>query len=151
MTNRDKLNGGCEHLREIHEVTPSTNGCEDCLKTGDTWVHLRLCEICGHVGCCDNSKNKHATKLDRIVRILQACPGQLFTLLGDDSQQDPGIYASVVKHFPGRIRAVYLRQVHAGGRPAAEAALAEIKQAGVDTCYFEHSRDALRHSQEIGL
>ncbi|GAB3300584.1 App1 family protein [Hymenobacter humi] len=96
-------------------------------------------------------QNKHATKLDRIVRILQACPGQLFTLLGDDSQQDPGIYASVVKHFPGRIRAVYLRQVHAGGRPAAEAALAQIRQAGVETCYFEHSHDALRHSQEIGL
>jgi len=36
--------------------------CEDCIKTGDTWVHLRLCLICGHVGCCDSSKNKHATK-----------------------------------------------------------------------------------------
>lgn len=52
----------CVHLREIHEVTPSAQGCEDCLKIGDTWMHLRLCEICGHVGCCDNSKNKHATK-----------------------------------------------------------------------------------------
>ena len=96
-------------------------------------------------------QNKHATKLDRIVRILEACPGQLFGLLGDDSQQDPGIYAAVVKRFPGRIRAVYIRQVHAGGRTAAEAALADIKQAGVDTCYFAHSRDALRHSQQLSL
>lgn len=53
----------CKHLKEIRDVTPRTpDGCEECLKTGDGWVHLRLCEICGHVGCCDNSKNKHATK-----------------------------------------------------------------------------------------
>ncbi len=51
----------CSHLDLIQEVTPSAEGCEDCLKIGDTWVHLRLCLICGHVGCCDNSKNKHAT------------------------------------------------------------------------------------------
>lgn len=52
----------CEHLRQIKKVTPSADGCEDCLKIGDDWLHLRLCEICGHVGCCDSSKNKHATK-----------------------------------------------------------------------------------------
>ena len=52
----------CMHLNHIHKVTPQTNGCEECLKMGDTWVHLRLCLECGHVGCCDSSKNKHATK-----------------------------------------------------------------------------------------
>lgn len=52
----------CPHLNQVRDVTPSADGCEDCLKTGDEWVHLRLCMICGHVGCCDNSKNKHATK-----------------------------------------------------------------------------------------
>ena len=53
----------CEHLAEVRDVTPRTpEGCEECLKTGDTWVHLRLCETCGHVGCCDDSKNRHATK-----------------------------------------------------------------------------------------
>ncbi len=52
----------CEHVTAILPVKPSANGCEDCLKTGDTWVHLRLCESCGHVGCCDNSKSRHATK-----------------------------------------------------------------------------------------
>jgi uncharacterized UBP type Zn finger protein len=52
----------CTHLDQIRDVTPSANGCEECLKTGDTWVHLRICLICGHVGCCDSSKNKHATK-----------------------------------------------------------------------------------------
>lgn len=52
----------CTHLDQIHEVTLSADGCEECLKMGDTWVHLRLCLICGHVGCCDSSKNKHASK-----------------------------------------------------------------------------------------
>jgi uncharacterized UBP type Zn finger protein len=53
----------CTHLDQIKNVPPRTpNGCEECLKTGDTWVHLRLCMTCGHVGCCDQSKNKHATK-----------------------------------------------------------------------------------------
>jgi uncharacterized UBP type Zn finger protein len=51
----------CEHVNLIRDVTPSADGCEECLQMGDTWVHLRLCLICGHVGCCDNSKNKHAT------------------------------------------------------------------------------------------
>jgi hypothetical protein len=52
----------CEHLNQIQPVTPHTRGCEECLETGDRWVHLRLCLTCGHVGCCDQSKNKHATK-----------------------------------------------------------------------------------------
>jgi uncharacterized UBP type Zn finger protein len=52
----------CTHLDQVKEVTPSSKGCEDCLKTGDVWLHLRLCMTCGHVGCCDSSKNKHATK-----------------------------------------------------------------------------------------
>ena len=52
----------CEHLSEIREVTPSVDGCEDCLKIGGRWVHLRLCQTCGHVGCCDNSPNRHATR-----------------------------------------------------------------------------------------
>jgi hypothetical protein len=46
----------------MRDVTPSADGCEECLKTGDTWVHLTECLMCGHVGCCDSSKNKHVTK-----------------------------------------------------------------------------------------
>jgi uncharacterized UBP type Zn finger protein len=52
----------CPHVKEIRKVRPSADGCEECLKMGDDWVHLRLCLECGHVGCCDSSKNKHATK-----------------------------------------------------------------------------------------
>jgi len=53
----------CTHLADIRDVEPGTpEGCEECLKTGSDWVHLRLCLTCGHVGCCDNSPNTHATK-----------------------------------------------------------------------------------------
>jgi uncharacterized UBP type Zn finger protein len=45
----------------VRDVTPSADGCEDCLEIGDDWVHLRLCLTCGHVGCCDDSPNRHAT------------------------------------------------------------------------------------------
>jgi Zn-finger in ubiquitin-hydrolases and other protein len=50
------------HLSEIRDVTPSTpDGCEDCLRDGGRWVHLRLCLTCGHVGCCDSSPSRHAS------------------------------------------------------------------------------------------
>ena len=52
----------CAHLSQTRDVKPTSQGCEDCLKIGDTWVHLRICLQCGHVGCCDSSKNKHATR-----------------------------------------------------------------------------------------
>ena len=52
----------CSHLDQIKNPKPHSQGCEDCLRIGATWVHLRLCEICGHVGCCDSSPNRHASK-----------------------------------------------------------------------------------------
>jgi hypothetical protein len=52
----------CAHLGSVADVQPSTTeGCEDCLREGSSWVHLRECLECGHVGCCDNSPRKHAT------------------------------------------------------------------------------------------
>jgi uncharacterized UBP type Zn finger protein len=53
----------CSHLDtvEITELPESVEGCEDCLASGDQWLHLRICLRCGHVGCCDDSPNRHAT------------------------------------------------------------------------------------------
>jgi CPA2 family monovalent cation:H+ antiporter-2 len=70
---------GCTHLGAIRPVRPRARGCEDCLRIGDTWVHLRLCMTCGNVGCCDSSKNMHATRHHRatthpIVKSLE--PGE---------------------------------------------------------------------------
>ena len=52
----------CAHRDQIHDVSPSAEGCEECLAIGDNWVHLRMCMTCGHIGCCNDSKNKHAAK-----------------------------------------------------------------------------------------
>lgn len=53
----------CTHKDQIKDFSPhNTRVCEDCIKTGDIWISLRQCLTCGHVGCCDSSKNTHATK-----------------------------------------------------------------------------------------
>ena len=58
----------CSHLAQVDATaTPSSTGCEDCLRVGGRWVHLRMCRTCGHVGCCDDSPNKHATAHFRSV------------------------------------------------------------------------------------
>lgn len=52
----------CSHLdHAVDGIQPSDEGCHECLETGGTWVHLRMCMVCGHVGCCDSSPGKHAT------------------------------------------------------------------------------------------
>lgn len=74
-----KRHSACTHLDRITDAKPRSRGCEECLKTGDTWVHLRMCLTCGHVGCCDSSKNKHATKHFRATEhplIRSAQPGE---------------------------------------------------------------------------
>ena len=52
----------CNHFDNMGQFDDYIDGCEDCLRVGDTWVHLRRCLICGFVGCCDNSRNQHATR-----------------------------------------------------------------------------------------
>jgi CPA2 family monovalent cation:H+ antiporter-2 len=52
----------CSHVAGLGEIVPNADLCEECVKLGDSWVHLRVCMYCGHVGCCDSSKNKHATR-----------------------------------------------------------------------------------------
>jgi len=96
-------------------------------------------------------QNRHATKFFRITRILEAFPAQDFILLGDDSQQDPVIYASVVEHFGSQIKAVYLRNVFHKNMTEVKAAIARIESAGIPVCHFKHSSDAFAHSVEMGL
>jgi uncharacterized UBP type Zn finger protein len=54
---------GCSHLDQVKltELPASIAGCEDCLKIGARWLHLRMCTTCGHIGCCDSSRHRHAT------------------------------------------------------------------------------------------
>jgi uncharacterized UBP type Zn finger protein len=57
-----KQASACTHRDQVRLVEPNSEGCEECLALGDAWVHLRLCLSCGHVGCCNDSKNRHASK-----------------------------------------------------------------------------------------
>lgn len=79
----------CVHLSEIRPVEPSTPGaCEDCLREGTRWVHLRLCLECGHMGCCDNSPRRHATAHWNSVHhpiIRSAEPGEAWAWCYADS------------------------------------------------------------------
>ena len=73
------MNARCTHLDTVLIDQPNTNGCEECLRSGDTWVHLRLCRTCGHVGCCNDSKNRHAQKHFRATShpiITSIAPGE---------------------------------------------------------------------------
>ena len=74
----------CTHVKDHQKhVKPHTKGCEECLKTGDTWVHLRMCLECGKVGCCDSSKNRHATAhfhADGHPILRSVKPGQAYKL-----------------------------------------------------------------------
>ena len=77
----------CAHTATIRAVTPSARGCEECLASGSSWVHLRLCRTCGHVGCCDSSPNRHASghaaaSGHALIRSIQ--PGEDWTWCYED-------------------------------------------------------------------
>jgi uncharacterized UBP type Zn finger protein len=57
----------CEHLATVENTPKPEGGCEACIELGDTWVNLRFCVTCGQIGCCDSSKNKHASRHAREV------------------------------------------------------------------------------------
>jgi uncharacterized UBP type Zn finger protein len=56
------MSENCTHLDQARVLQTDKTHCEDCMKRGDSWVHLRLCLTCGYVGCCDSSPNRHASR-----------------------------------------------------------------------------------------
>lgn len=72
----------CGHLDQIKITRVTKDVCEDCIKTGSEWMHLRMCLTCGHVACCDQSPNKHATAHFQATQhplIRSAEPGENWT------------------------------------------------------------------------
>lgn len=77
----------CAHMKQAKITQTAVHVCQDCVALGDTWVHLRLCMECGHVGCCDSSKNRHATRHFQasrhpVVRSIE--PGETWTWCYED-------------------------------------------------------------------
>jgi phosphatidate phosphatase APP1 len=96
-------------------------------------------------------KGAHATKFTRIARIIETYPLQKYILLGDDSQDDPKIYASLAEHFPGNIMCVYLRRIKKSKETVVNDLIAGMEKNGVACCYFTHSAEAIEHSRQVGL
>ena len=96
-------------------------------------------------------QGKHTTKYVRIARIIESFPNQKYILLGDDSQRDPEIYASIVRDFPTKVFAVYLRKIKRSNEAATMKFVEQMKLTGVFCCYFSHSAEAIEHSRSIGL
>jgi phosphatidate phosphatase APP1 len=99
-----------------------------------------------------SGQTKHTGKLTRVVRILQAFPNQQFVLLGDNTQQDPFIYNSIARKYPGRIYAVYIRNARRSRSGETAILLDQLQQqTGVHCCQFLSSKEAIEHSKAIGL
>jgi len=96
-------------------------------------------------------QNNHKTKFMRISRIMEAYPDQRIVLLGDDSQEDPFIYASIASHFKTQVHGVYIRKTTKNAKPLVTEKLKEMEMNGVFICYFTHSSEAVIHSKQIGL
>ena len=82
---------------------------------------------------------------------MEAFPQLRFILLGDSSQRDPYIYASIAEHFPNQVHAIYIRDVYKKNRQQVQEILERMEKAGIPCCFFTHSSDAILHSQRIGL
>jgi phosphatidate phosphatase APP1 len=96
-------------------------------------------------------RSDHNHKFEKIKHILEFYPNLTYTLLGDDSQEDPYLYESICKIFPVTVMAVYIRQTGKQKKLKTQNALDNISTLGVKTCYFRDSHDAIEHSKRIGL
>ena len=84
----------CQHMDLVQVLAADREACEECLKAGDTWLHLRLCMVCGKVGCCDDSKNKHASAHFRevghpLIRSLEPSESWAYCFVDEVMMPDP--------------------------------------------------------------
>ncbi|MFL9844900.1 App1 family protein [Flavobacterium rhizosphaerae] len=96
-------------------------------------------------------RGSHGHKFEKIKHILEFYPHLQYTLLGDDSQHDPFLYLNICKMFPLTVKAVYIRQTGSSKKSKALAAIKNMEEIGVATCYFKNSSEAIEHSKQIGL
>lgn len=96
-------------------------------------------------------KTGHEGKLLRVMRILDAFPNQKFVFFGDNSQQDPMIYATIVEKYPKNIEAVYIRNIRPEKEQETQYLLQKVKAKNVSALLFKDSAEAIEHSKSIGL
>ncbi|MBC7936330.1 MAG: DUF2183 domain-containing protein [Rhizobacter sp.] len=97
-------------------------------------------------------QTKHAGKLSRIFRVMEVFPNQQFVLLGDNSQADPDIYAAIANKVPGRIFAIYIRNIRPSRKAYAQEKLSSILAAeNIHIMVYDHSNEVIEHSRRVGL
>jgi phosphatidate phosphatase APP1 len=96
-------------------------------------------------------KTGHEGKLLRVMRIIAAYPNQRFVFFGDNSQQDPNIYATIAAKYPEKVEAVYIRNIVPANAEKTKATLETIRALGIKICLFRNSSEAITHSRSIGL
>jgi len=96
-------------------------------------------------------KTKHQGKLIRIARILAVFPKQRFVLLGDNTQKDPEIYVAIANKYPGKVVAIYLRNIDAKKEAPTLELLSTMQDKSIPTCLFKHTDQAIAHAAAIGL
>lgn len=96
-------------------------------------------------------RGNHNHKFEKIKHILEFYPNLKYVLLGDDSQDDPFLYANICKIFPVTVKAVYIRQTGYSKLSKVTAALNNLKDLNVEICYFKNSQEAIEHSKKIKI
>ncbi|PWJ59231.1 phosphatidate phosphatase APP1 [Dyadobacter jejuensis] len=127
IVNFAKLNGLPKAILKLKKIK---SGLDDFISTGS---------------------GSHDHKLKKIFNIIQFYPDLQFILLGDDSQKDPDIYQRVCTNFPQNIKAVYIRRTRKYRKKSVIQLMENIRQNGVETCYFDHSSKAIQHSLALGI
>jgi CPA2 family monovalent cation:H+ antiporter-2 len=98
----------CTHLDDASTVDPSpADGCAECVESGDRWVHLRMCASCGHVGCCDSSPNRHASRHagdteHPLIRSYEPGEAWWFCFVDDVAFEVPGHGPLIDRYFDPR-------------------------------------------------
>lgn len=98
-----------------------------------------------------SGRGSHNHKFEKIKHILEFYPNLKYVLLGDDSQEDPFLYEAISKIFPLTVKAVYIRQTGNVPLKKVQKAMDNLKDLGVEVCYFTSSSEAIDHSKSIGL
>lgn len=166
---RKPFEGVVEHYRELAlaGTTPEAPNPFFYVSSSEWNLYTYIKEFCRHHGLPEGvfllreikqlssffktGQGSHGGKYDRIARIMEEFPELQYVLLGDDSQQDPEIYARLIDAHPGLVKYVYIRHRVKARLPEVRKVEAQMKEAGVEVCYFTHSKTAREHSRRVGL
>jgi len=127
----------CKHLEGIKNVRPNARGCEECLKMGDSWVHLRLCLTCGHVGCCDDSPARHATAAFDLVDVADLLAQLLAQMFRRRIEQMRRSLGKILRIDPARADHGPIKVMldHAFERPGSGAVLQTERSVEIETVF----------------